>query len=184
MTRIFATLALLSLGVTATAFWLGLEIGDPTLRDPGVQRQVAEHMLTGLAALIFATLVHALVLTYFMGTGRWLDETCSVYQLPRKWCDENRSLKYRTIPWMALCLLLLIAVGGLGGAADPAASLGFREWRGIPSATLHMTAALAAWGLNLCVHLWQFLALRRNGELIEEVIGEVRRIRRENGLPE
>ena len=176
------TLAILSSLVLAGTFVLGLNIGDATLRDRAVQQTVSRHMLLGLAALVSAVLVHAVVLTYFMGTGRWLEETSRAYHLPDTWLRENRSLKYRTLPLMTVCLFLLIAAGALGGASDPASSVGFREWQGIPAGTWHMLFALCTWGFNLAVNLWEYAALERNGSLIAAVLGEVRRMRLERGL--
>lgn len=182
MTRIFLTLCLVSLVVIGAAFWLGFEIGDGTTPDRTVQNNVSLHMLTGLVALLAAVLVHALVLTYFMGTGRWLEETSNAYRLPDKWLAENRRLKYRTVPAMVLCILLLIIAGSLGAAGDPAAATGFRGWGEFSAATLHMLAVMIACGINLAVNLLEYAALERNGAIVNEVLAEVRRMRIERGL--
>ena len=58
------------------------------------------HLLLSVAALIFAALVHAVLLTYFMGTSRWMEEVRLAYKLDARWIEENRRLKYRTIPPM------------------------------------------------------------------------------------
>ncbi|MBS0265896.1 MAG: hypothetical protein JSS02_28455, partial [Planctomycetes bacterium] len=81
MTRIFLSLAIFTSVGLFVALGLGLAIGDATQRDLAVQSRVTVHMLTGAAALVFSMLVHALVVTYFMGTGRWLEETCNAYKL-------------------------------------------------------------------------------------------------------
>jgi hypothetical protein len=90
MTRIFLTLAICSTVTLLTALWLGLEVGDAALRSTFVQSRVAVHFLTGVAAIVFAVLVHALVVTYFMGTGRWLEETCNAYRLGDEWQTGSR----------------------------------------------------------------------------------------------
>src|SRR5438128_2433401 len=95
MTRIFLTLAICSTGTLLTALWLGLEVGDASLRATAVQSRVAVHFLTGVAAILFAVLVHALVVTYFMGTGRWLEETCTAYRLGDAWQTGSRNIKWR-----------------------------------------------------------------------------------------
>lgn len=182
MTRIFLTLCVVSIVALAGAFWLGLEIGDATLRDPVVQKNVGLHILAGLAALVFALLVHAIVLTYFMGTGRWLEETTLAYHLPAAWQQESKSLKYRTVPAMVLCMVLLILTGAFGAAADPASALGFRGWGEFSADTLHMLIALTAAGINLIVNLLEYSALHRNGVIIGEVLQEVRKMRLERGL--
>src|SRR4029079_14542695 len=75
MTRIFSTLAMCSNLLLIATFWLGLGIGDARVRESVVQSRVMVHFLAGVAPLVFAVLVHALVITYFMGTGRWMNET-------------------------------------------------------------------------------------------------------------
>ncbi|MFQ5734885.1 MAG: hypothetical protein ACE5KM_23365, partial [Planctomycetaceae bacterium] len=114
MKRIFATLAVVSTAVLLFAFVLGWLIDDPAARDAAVQRIVAWHFLTAVGGLMFAALVHAIVLTYFMGTGRWLEETSQAYRLGDRWTAGGTALKYRTLPWMAVALLMLIVTGGFG----------------------------------------------------------------------
>lgn len=132
--------------------------------------------------MIFTSLVHAIVLTYFMGTGRWLEETITAYKLDWAAYAESKRLKYRTILAMMVCFLLLMATGAVGAAADPASAVEFRGFWGFSGGEIHMTVALITWGINLLVNVYQFQTLTRNGELIESVLGEVRRIRVENGL--
>src|ERR1700690_3195758 len=72
MVRIFLPLAALSICSLVFAMILGLTIDDPKVL--AAQAGVQYHFLAALAALVFATLVHAIVLTYFMGTGRWIEE--------------------------------------------------------------------------------------------------------------
>jgi hypothetical protein len=181
--RIFLSLAVIGTAALVAALVLGLKIGDPRAAATVAQSGVGRHLLWGLAALVLAAMVHALVLTYFMGTGRWMEETGRAYRLSDEWRRENQALKYRTIPAMVVCLVLLVATGALGAAADPASAVGFRGWGGVSSATIHFICAALTIGLNVAVNLWEYVALERNAELIEGVMGEVRRIRAERGLP-
>ena len=121
MVRIFLPLSLLSTVTLVVALVLGLAIDDPKVLDKAVQAGVQYHFLAALAALVFSTLVHAIVLTYFMGTGRWIEETSTAYRLGPELYARSKSLKYQTIPAMVGCFALLIATGALGAAADPAA---------------------------------------------------------------
>lgn len=180
VTRIFTTLAIIAALLTTLAFALGMSIGDATQRD--AQNVVGYHLLAGLGALIFTSLVHAIVLTYFMGTGRWLEETTIAYKLPWDFYSTSKKLKYRTILLMLVCFLLLITTGAFGAAADPASAVNFRGFWGFTGGQVHMTIALVTWAANLAVNLYQFSTLSRNGEIIESVMSEVRRIRVENGL--
>ena len=52
--RIFVTLTILSTGLLLAAFAMGWMIDDPRVRDEAVQRLVANHFLTAVAALMFA----------------------------------------------------------------------------------------------------------------------------------
>lgn len=183
MSRIFATLSVFTTILLAVTFVLGWMIGDPSVPDPAVQEQVRWHFLTALGALVFAMLVHAIVLTYFMGTGRWIEETSQAYRLGNQWNDESRSLKYRTLPWMAFALVLLILTGAFGAIADPASPAGADGFGGISAATVHFVVASLAFAVNIFVNLLEYSAITRNSQAIREVLGEVNRIRREKGLP-
>ncbi|MES2789423.1 MAG: hypothetical protein V4719_07365 [Planctomycetota bacterium] len=180
MTRIFTTLAIIAALITTVAFALGMSIGDAT--QHAAQTTVSYHLLAGLGALIFTSLVHAIVLTYFMGTGRWLEETTTAYRLSWDFYKQSKTLKYRTIMLMLVCFLMLIATGAFGAAADPASAVGFRGVWGFSGGAIHMTIALTTWAFNLLVNVYQFQALTRNGEIVESVLTEVRRIRVEKGL--
>ena len=180
VTRIFTTLAIVAAVITTLAFAIGMSIGDATQR--AAQTIVSYHLLAGLGALIFTSLVHAIVLTYFMGTGRWLEETTTAYRLSWNFYQESKVLKYRTILLMLVCFVLLIATGAFGAAADPASPVGFRGAWGFSGGAIHLTLALLTWGFNLLVNVYQFRVLTRNGEIVDAVLAEVRRIRIANGL--
>jgi hypothetical protein len=182
MNRIFLPLCGLSVILLVAAFVLGLLIDDPRVLDRGVQAGVTYHFLTALAALCFATMVHALVLTYFMGTGRWLEETSQAYRLPPEWSAESQRIKYRVVPLMVGCFLLLLMTGALGAAADPGSPVQFAGWLGVSAATWHQWAAMITLVANLLVNYYEYLALFRNGEIVDTVLREVRRIRLEKGL--
>jgi hypothetical protein len=182
MARIFLTLAVCSTLTLVVALWLGLGIGDASLRETAVQSRVAVHFLTGVAALVFAVLVHALVITYFMGTGRWLEETCAAYHLGESWQARSRNLKWRLYPAVVGSLLFLIATGALGGAADPASAVGFKGIGALTAAAVHRYAAIATILFNVAANAFEYLALHRNGTLVSEVLLEVHRIRVERGL--
>ena len=183
MTRIFLTLATFSNLILAIALWLGLRIGDATQRDLAVQSRVAQHFLTGLAALVIGVLVHALVITYFMGTGRWLEETCKAYRLGDQWQARSRELKWRLYPALIAALVLLIVTGALGGAADPASAVGFRGIGPFAPNEVHLGVAVLTLCVNLAVNMLEYRALLRNGLIVTEVLAHVRRIRLELGLP-
>lgn len=181
MKRIFFTLALLSQILLIATLVLGLDIGDAKLREN--RPAVSDHMLTALGALVFAIFVHALFLTYFMGTGRWMEETSRAYKLSPEYCRESSRLKYGTFPLMILCVFLLIVTGAFGAASDPRNVTGFDGWFGLTGKQIHFTVACAAICINLLVNVREYLAIERNGLLIKRAMEEVQRIRREHHLP-
>lgn len=183
MKRIFLTLAVLSTALLMIAFVLGWNIDDPSDGHSAVQRQVGTHLLTALGGLMLAVLVHAIVLTYFMGTGRWMEETRQVYRLDEKWQSESNQLKHRTLPWMAAALVMLILAGAFGAIADPASPVGAEGFGGVSAATVHFLVASTAFAFNLVISLVEYQAICRNGELVQGVLDEVRRIRADKGLP-
>lgn len=164
------------------AMMLGLMIDDPRVATAAVQQGVQYHFLTALAALCFTTLVHAIVLTYFMGTGRWIEETSNAYRLPNTFHTRSQIVKYRTIPAMVGAFLLLLCTGALGAAADPASPMQSKGLFGMTPATLHLASAIISVIANIGVNYLEFLALERNGEIVDEVLADVRRIRLEKGL--
>lgn len=176
MNRIFLTISLLANAFLIVTYLLGWAVQDPSIPgSTGVGLPL--HFLCGVGSLMLAMLVHAIVLTYFMGTGRWIEETTSAYRLGPAARDENVRLKYRTLPGMVGCLTLLIVVGGFGAAADPGAALD------LPAAkTIHMVLATLGLLTNLVVSVIEYESIRSNGRLIEEIVDQVQRIRRERGL--
>lgn len=184
MNRIFFTLALVSSLMLMTAMGFGLWIDNAASKDPAEQAIVLRHLFLALGGLLLALMVHGLVLTYFMGTGRWMEETSTSYGLDEKWRKENTSLKYRTLPLMVGSVVMLITAGAFGAAADPASTVGFQGWLGIPAATWHFLMAILALGLHLVTTFVEYFAIVRNGELIQEVMQAVGQIRQENGLTE
>jgi hypothetical protein len=182
MNRTFLPLCGLSIVLLVTAFVLGFQIDDLTLPDPAVQAAFSWHFLTALAALCFATLVHAVVLTYFMGTGRWIEETSQAYHLPAALSHENQRIKNLLIPLIVGCFLLLLATGALGAAADPGSPVQFAGAWGLSATIWHRTLSVVTLVANLGVNYWEYLALFRNGEIVDTVLREVRRIRLEKGL--
>ena len=183
MKRIFLTLAIIANILLIVTMILGLLIGDATDRNPVVQQLVGYHFLLAIASLIFAIGVHALVFTYFMGTGRWMEETCTTYRLPETFQATSQSLKYRILAPLMAAVLLLLFTGALGAAADPASPVQFHGWAGIDAATIHFLLAVTTIGVQFIVGGLEYLAIQNNMELIDQVMSEVRRIRIERGLP-
>ena len=127
-------------------------------------------------------MVHSLALTYFMGTGRWMEETTRAYRLSESKQAESRSMKYRMMLPMSICIVMLIVTLALGASIDADVWKGFTEF-GIAASTMHFLSASAAICLNMLVNMQEYQAISRNGQLVDEVMVEVRRMRTERGLP-
>lgn len=181
MSRIFLSLSVVSGLLLIAALILGLNIDDA--KELSSRGAVSNHMLMALGALVFALLVHAILLTYFMGTGRWLEETSKAYKLPPEYCERSSKLKYSTLPLMVGTLFLLIVTGGLGAAADPLSHVQFEGWLGLSASEIHFLTACLTVGANLIVNFVEYSAIQQNGRLVKEVLSEVQRIRQEHGLP-
>ena len=176
MTRIFATLSWIgNLGLIAV-FWLGWSVGEDAL-SVEVRAQMATHFRAALAAVPVALLVHSEAFTYFMGTGRWIEETCEAYKLGPEFRTQNIQLKYRILPGMMLCVGLMLVTGVFGAISDPGANV-----RMAHSKAIHFSLAIALVLTNLLVTWTEWQAIARNGSLIEAVMDRVRQIRREKGL--
>ncbi|MBI3466061.1 MAG: hypothetical protein HY000_23855, partial [Planctomycetes bacterium] len=111
-------------------------------------------------------------LTYFMGTGRWVQEVVAAYRLPESLWDQTRRLKQRTFPLVLGGILLIIGTAALGAATD----------RGLIDRNLHLAGAVLAISFNFWGYLREYVAIRANGELLDQIMGEVTRMRRERGL--
>lgn len=186
MKRIFLTLAVLANITLLIAFVLGWQVGDPSKLnglDPDVNRRIGTHLLAGLGALTSATMVHALLFTYFMGTGRWIEETSQAYSLSDSWYRHNQRTKYGILPGIFIGFLLLVATGALGAVADPATTASLQKTVGISDSTLHFSAAVCTWIVNIIINMTQYFAIIKNSAIVEGVLAEVRRIRLEKGLP-
>lgn len=177
MNRIFLVLSILANIALAITFWLGWRIEDAASLRETAQQQVSVHFQMALASVTFSLLVHAIVLTYFMGTGRWIEETCSAYGFSEAARVENVRMKYRVLPGMFACLCLLIITGAFGAIADPASNMKMET-----AATIHFTLAACTILCNLLVTGIQFQQIQRNGALVDQVYAEVRRVRQERGL--
>lgn len=186
MKRIFLTLSVLAHISLCAAMILGLQVGDPmTLggRDPLVNARIGSHMLIGLGALTGITMVHALVFTWFMGTGRWIEESSRAYGLSEDYYKRSQKLKYAVLPGIMISFLMVLGTGCLGAVADPATVTSLQAVTGVSDSTLHFTAAISTWVANVLINLMQYFRISGNSAIIESVLMEVRRIRLERGLP-
>ncbi len=185
MNRIFATLAVFSIVALVATLLLGFAIGDlndPALRQsdqlPQLVKLAIVHKMAGLASALVIVLVNSIVVTYFVGTGRWCKEVVETYSLDRELIRRSVVIKRRTFPWAVLAMLAVVGVSALGAAADPGRMQpGTENWV-LP----HLVGALA----GIAFIAWAyFIEAKRIGEqqdVISQVLSEVKRIREERCL--
>jgi len=191
--RTFLSLAIIGTLLFAFTLTLGLNINVPESareQKTNVQTSMSDeelaarndinfHMGVAMGSLVFALFVHSLVVTYFMGTGRWIEETCEVYQLGEQHRKENKKLKYRVVMLITLCFTLFMATMCLGAMNM---FRGFSGWFGVPLSTTHFLFACTMICINLMTNIYEYQSIHRNAGLISDVIRHVDRIRLERGL--
>jgi hypothetical protein len=180
MTRILPMLASLSLMLYAAALALGLSIGDLYAHPPAAATLAwrGRHMLTGIAAALAVVFVESIIVTYFIGTGRWCREVTETYGLPSADLAESTRLKRRTFPLALVGMLTVVGVGALGAASDP----GTGRPDTADMATIHLVASLG----GLCLVAWTYYRswfnIAAQQGVIERIVAQVQQIRCERGL--
>lgn len=179
MERVFGRVATFAVALIVATAGLGLWIGDlHGQTDPTVIRWATVHRLSGVLAALLVVLVNSMAVTYFIGTGRWCREVAETYGLGADFDRRSRVLKRRGFPPALLGMLAVVGIVALGGAADPATGRpGTAAW-----VTPHLIGALALGGVIAWCFVAQIPGIRRQHELVEEVLGAVRRVRVERGL--
>jgi hypothetical protein len=174
MTRIFVALASVNALALVAAFLLGLaSMWVNGVRDP-TNPIYHIHFLVGLFTAMGTLLVHCIIFTYFLGTGRWVKEVGIAYSLPdTPWPKLTRELKRDTFPPALFAMLITIATA----AAGTGRQLEVWDW------WVHGGLAV----LTLLINGWAFIVEYRNvttnAGVIAAVLQEVDRIRAERGLP-
>lgn len=144
-----------------------------------VQPGVIRHMLVGILGALVTLLVCSVSITYFIGTSRWLKEVVETYKLDRAYVTDSARIKRRSFRWSVAGALAILAVVLLGGAAEPTLA-------NAPSAASfvapHYVAGLLSIAFLAVSFIMQGVSLAENGQLVERVMGDVRRIRAERGL--
>jgi hypothetical protein len=174
MTRIFTTLAILNGLTLAAAYLVGVisKLHDAAQRPSDPTYVI--HFSLGLTGAVLTLLVHCLIFTYFLGTGRWVKEVTLAYDLPdAPLHKETRELKRRTFPPALIAMLITIATAAAGAGAQ------LKEWPW----PVHATLATLALIINLWSYRIEYRNVNANGAILEQVMAEVDRVCAERGLP-
>jgi hypothetical protein len=138
------------------------------------------HMLLGSAAAMMTVLVSSISITYFIGTSRWCKEVCETYKIGGGLAERSVQLKRSTFPWSLAGILSIIAVVGLGAAADPSgANWQHAAWFVLP----HYVGAAIGLVVVIASFWMQLSRIAENYGVIEEILAEVERIRAARELP-
>lgn len=173
MTRIFTILAALD----TLLLFLSYGFGVASMLNEGVRTGHSTfwfHFLLGLATAMMTLLVHCLIFTYFLGTGRWVKEVKLAYDLPDAPLPRlTRDLKRRVFPPALFAMLTAIVTGAAGAAAQ------VEVWRW----EVHATLATATVLVNLWAFRIEYRCLQINIGVLNDVMREVDRLRAEQNLP-
>jgi hypothetical protein len=119
-------------------------------------------------------LVHCMIFTYFLGTGRWVKEVTLAYDLPDAPLHKTtRELKRKTFPPALFAMLGTIATAAAGGGRQ------LQDW----PYQIHFTLAVCAILLNGWAYWVEIRSLLTNERILARVYEEVERVRKERGLP-
>jgi hypothetical protein len=172
MTRIFSTLAsIVTLSMLVT---IGFGFWSMALPLSTYKKDIyIIHFCLGLFTAIGILLVHSIVFTYFLGTGRWVKEVGIAYELPDQPLPKlTRELKRQAFPPALFSMLIGIATSAAGAGRQ------LEEWHW----SIHLTLALVTLGINLWAFRVEYRCVSTNAGVIDAVLEEVDRIRRERGL--
>lgn len=164
-------------GVNAAFLLASFVLGWVSKLQDGAQRGdpvYTIHFLVGLLTAVSTLLVHCIIFTYFLGTGRWVKEVGLAYRLAdERLPRETRELKRRVFPPALFAMLIVIATAAGGQGAQ----MGVWHW------SIHATLALLALVINAWAYNVEYHCLAENALVLDGVMREVDRIRAEHGLP-
>lgn len=173
MTRIFVTLATIHALALFLTFGLGIEFmlerdagALPPSADEPIRGGFAWHMVSGMVTAVFTLLVHCLIFTYLLGTGRWVKEVAGAYHLPDEpWPRLTREFKRTAFPPALFAMLSVIAAVASGAGAQTA-SESWWAWS-------HPVLAIVAIVINGWAYIVEYRTVAANSRVMDEVMVEV-----------
>lgn len=182
MTRIFLTMASLNALALLASFGLGVVCIQTEVTAPAPEQPLSgspwflAHLVASLCTAIFTLLVHCLIFTYFLGTGRWVKEVARAYDLPDAlWPRQTREFKRQAFPPALWAMLATIATVASGAGVQT------QTW---PWWT-HSLLAVSTLFLNGWAFYVEYQTVTVNGRVMDEVMAAVQQIRSgESGVPQ
>jgi hypothetical protein len=172
MNRIFLVLAVTSAALMVVSFAIGLAAVAEAQGTAHVWHDV--HFLLGLLTVLTVSLAHSIVFTYFLGTGKWVNEVARVYRLPNWVSAQATKNKRRAFPFELTSMALLALTAWLGAGTDA---------RGWPS-IWHLGCAAVTLAFNLGAFVAEYVAIVAQARLLLEVKAEADRLRQAQISPE
>jgi hypothetical protein len=174
MARIFLGLAAFDGLALLVTFAVGLlSMSRGSLNNPSDSTYLV-HFILGLTTVLINLAVHCLIFLYLLGTGRYVKEIALAYEIPdRPLPYQTRELKRRTFPVALLAMLVSIATA----AAGMGVQMSHWPWY------VHLSLGIATLLVNGWAFVVEYRNARINGEILDQVLQEVDRIRAERGLP-
>ena len=124
-----------------------------------------------------------IVLIGILTLAAWCREVVEVYHLDPDFTRRSARVKRSAFPIALSSMLVMLVIVAAGGASDPAASLQLEPVGGLAWSNIHLMAAVVGTTLIALAFLTLWSNLVANGKIITEIVGEVKRIRTEKGLP-
>ncbi len=186
MDRIITPLASLTVLLMLLTVGVGLWLGTGDIRDPAdtvARSWFRLHFMLGVASGLAVVLVNSILVTYYIGTGRWCKEVVQTYSLDPDLVVRSARLKRQAFPYAMTNMLLIVGVLALGGVADPAGLVRAEPPGGLSWGQWHLLAAAATVAIITYGYFVLWHLIREHQVVIREILGHVERIRRERGLP-
>ena len=126
------------------------------------------HFLVALLTIVLTLMVHGVVYTYFLGTGKWVREVTRVYALPG-WMEAQATRnKRRTFPFVIGGMALIGATAVLGAAADTIRGFG-GFW--------HLVVGSGTLGFMVAAFGFEYASIVSQARLLREVTEQAERLR-------
>jgi hypothetical protein len=185
MHRIITSLASFTLLLMLISLGVGLTLHSADLRDVASDSALTwyrTHFMLGVGVGIAVVLVNSLVMTYFIGTSRWCKEVVETYGLDRGFIASSNRAKRAAFPYALANILIILAVLVLGGAADPSTNVKLSSPGGLSWAQWHLVGSVTAVFAIATGYVALWRAVGENQRIVDGIMTEVHRIRRERGL--
>jgi hypothetical protein len=118
------------------------------------------HFLAGALSALACCAVHCVVFTYFIATAKWVQHAIALKQLDARMLAPTRSFKAQAFPAAIVAMAMVFITAVFGAAAQN---------YGI-SITWHHFLAIASIATNVIAAVVELAAIRRNGQLIDDVL--------------